>query len=353
MNDRNRMNDPAALGRFIADLPKAEIHVHLEGAIRPATLLKLARRHGVSLPSSTAEGLQSFFRFRNFDAFLKVYLMCSSCLREPEDFQLVVDDFLGEQERQNVLYTEAYFTVSTHIANGVNAGEVADAMLETIRENRRRRGVTLRLVPDIVRNVAPERADQTLEWALQHREELVAALGIAGKETSPPEPFREHFREAERQGLRRVAHAGEQTNAEDVWRVLEVCRPLRVGHGIRSVDDPQLVAELVKRSVPLEICASSNVCLGYAETLEKHPVRDLHARGVPFSVNSDDPAFFDTTLNREYREVARLLDLTPGEVIGLSRSALAHAFVEGDERRRLEREFDERAQGALEMLRSG
>ena len=332
------MRDSADIERFVELLPKVELHVHLEGAIRPRTLLRLARRHSITLPAATEEELRRFFEFSDFDHFLEVYLLCSACLREPEDFQLIVDDFLAEQARQNVCYTEAYFTISTHIANGVNAGEVADAMRQSIQAGERRHGTQLRLIPDIVRNVPVERADQTLEWALSNRDSLVAALGIAGKESSPCEPFREHFREAERAGLPRVAHAGEQTNADDVWRVLEVCRPQRIGHGIRAVDDPLLIAELKRRGVPLEISQSSNVCLGYAASLDSHPLRQLHDAGVAFSIASDDPALFDTSLNREYRLTARLLELSAAELAELALSAISHAFLGERDRARLERE---------------
>jgi adenosine deaminase len=341
------MTERAFLERFIARIPKAEIHVHLEGAIQPRTLLRLARRRGVSLPADDEEGLSRFFRFHDFDHFVEVYLLCSSCLRDPEDFQLVVEDFLSEQERQNVLYTEAYLTISTHIANGVNAGEVADALRETISAAESRRGVRLRLIPDIVRNAPIDRADQTLEWALDHRDDLVAALGIAGKETSPCEPFREHFLEAERMGLARVAHAGEQTRAEDVWRVLEACRPQRIGHGIRAADDGELLAELRRRCIPLEVSQSSNVCLGTTESHAEHPLPKLHESGVAFSINTDDPALFDTCLNREYRLAAELLDLSPREIGDLSLAALSHSFLPGAEKDRLETEFSRQIDFAL------
>ena len=344
------MTEGVSLDRFIGRIPKVELHVHLEGAIQPRTLLTLARRRGVSLPADDEDGLKRFFQFRDFDHFLEVYLLCSACLRHPEDFQLMVDDFLSEQEHQNVVYTEAYLTISTHIANGVNAGEVAEALRETIVAAERQRGVRLRLIPDIVRNVPFDRADQTLEWALEHRGDLVAALGIAGKESSPCEPFRSHFEEAERLGLARAAHAGEQSDAEDVWRVLEVCRPQRIGHGIRGAEDSRLLAELEQRSIPLELSLTSNVCLGNVESFEAHPLPTLHNEGVAFSINSDDPAFFDTTLNREYKLAAELLDLRPQGVADLAMAGLAQSFLPEEEKAELEIEFRGQIDRALEEI---
>jgi adenosine deaminase len=338
------------LERFVRRLPKVELHVHIEGAIRPETLLTLARRRDVDLPAASEEGLRRFFRFRDFEHFVEVYLLCSSCLREPEDFQLVVEDFLAAQERQRVLYTEAHLTISTHVANGVNADEVADALRETIGIWQKERGVHLRLIADIVRNAPYRRADQTLEWALDHREDLVVALGLGGIERYPCDPFREHFEEAERLGLNRVAHAGEQTTAADVSRVIGICKPQRVGHGIRAVDDAGVVATLVGLNLPLEICPTSNVQLGNCASLEDHPLVELHRSGVPLSINSDDPALFETSLEDEYLIAAELLDLDPAGLADLSLATLEQAFIPREEKPVWRERFVADVEGALAEL---
>jgi adenosine deaminase len=328
----------SSLDRFVERMPKAELHLHLEGAIRPATLLRLASRHRVDLPASTVEGVREWFRFADFAEFVDIYLACSACLRDPEDFQLAIDELLVELERQKVVYCEAHLTVGTHAANGVNVGELADAVAEAIEEGQRRRGVILRLITDIVRNV-PEQADLTLEWALAERERTVVALGLSGFESEPNEPFREHFAEAERRGLHRVAHAGEHTDAANVRAALDECRVERIGHGIRAVGDPALVEELRLQGVPLEVCPSSNVALGAVASLAEHPFERLAAAGVEVTVNTDDPAFFDVTLNEEYRRLQRTFGYSAERLAGFSLAALRHAFLEPGERRRLEEDF--------------
>ena len=184
-----------SLERFLLRLPKVELHVHLEGSMRPAVLLELARRNGIELPAQDEAGLKRWFRFTDFEHFVQVYLACSRALRSPEDFQLLALDFLTEQAYQNVVYTEVHFTISTHLANGVNGDEVLAALAEAIAEGERRHGVTLRLIPDIVRNVGVEPADRTLDWALAGwKRGVVAALGLSGSERLyPNEPFRDHF----------------------------------------------------------------------------------------------------------------------------------------------------------------
>lgn len=326
-----------SLSAFALGLPKVELHLHLEGSIQPETLLALARRRRVSLPAESVEGVRRWFRFRDFREFVEIYLACSRCLRDPEDFQLLVKDLAREQARQNVLYSEVHFTVGTHLMNGVSGGEVREALWEAALAAEREHGVALRWIPDIVRNVPFKWADRTLDWALDGRLQGVVALGLSGYEEShPAEPFRAHFQEAQRQGLRRVAHAGEHAGPESVRSVLEICGAERIGHGVRSVEDPELVAELAAAGIPLEICPSSNLRLGVVPDLASHPVDRLWRQGVEITVGSDDPPFFDTTLTREYELLAETFGYGPPELAALALSGIRHAFLSEEERSRLE-----------------
>lgn len=330
-----------SLDRFLLHLPKAELHVHLEGSMRPAVLLELARRNGIELPARDEAGLKRWFRFTDFEHFVQVYLACSRALRKPEDFQLLVLDFLAEQATQNVVYTEAHFTISTHLANGADGGEVLAALAEAIAEGERRYGVKLRLIPDIVRNVGVPAADQTLEWALAGRERgIIVALGLSGSEALyPNEPFRGHFEAARNAGLHRVAHAGEHGGPESIRSVLETCGAERIGHGVRAVDDASLVEELRASQIPLEICPTSNLCLGVAPDLASHPFDALYRAGLAVSVNSDDPAFFNTNLTREYLRLHQTFGYTPAQLAGLSLAAVRQSFLSEAEKTALEESF--------------
>ena len=330
--------DPA-LEAFIREMPKVELHVHLEGSIRPGTLLQLAKRHRVSLPADTVEGLREWFRFKDFKHFVEIYLTCSQSLRDPEDFQLVAREFLAEQAAQNIRYSEVHFTIATHLRNGVNGSEVAAALGETLAEEERRLGVTARWIPDIVRDVSRQWADHTLEWALDGRGQGVVALGLSGFEASSDEPFREHFRVARQEGLHRVAHAGEHEGPDSIRSALEVCEPERIGHGIRSVDDTELLARLAEHEIPLEICPTSNVQLGAVPDLESHPIETIRRAGVTVTVNSDDPPLFETTLTEEYRRLAETFGYGAAELAALSWAALRHAFLTEEERSVMEADF--------------
>ncbi len=330
-----------SLDRFLLHCPKVELHVHLEGAMRPSVLLELARRNGIELPARDEAGLKRWFRFTDFNHFVQIYLACSRALRKPEDFQLLVLDFLAEQATQNVLHTEAHFTIATHLANGGNGGEILAALTEAIAEGERRYGVTLRLIPDIVRNVGVGPANQTLEWALAGQDSgLVVALGLSGSEAQfPNEPFREHFVAAGRGGLHRVAHTGEHAGPESIRSVLEVCGAERIGHGVRAVDDPSLMAELRESQIPLEVNPTSNICLGVAPDLPSHPFDRLYRGGLALSVNSDDPAFFNTNLTREYLKLHQAFGYSPAELAGLSLAALRQSFLPDVEKSALDERF--------------
>lgn len=300
--------------------------------MRPAVLLALARRHGISLPANDEAGLREWFRFRDFEHFVQVYLTCSGALRDPEDFQLLALDFLSEQARQNVVYSEVHFTISTHLAAGRNGGEVLQALAEAVGEGEKRYGVTLRLIPDIVRNVGPGPAGLTLEWALAARDAgLAVALGLSGSEARfSSEPYREHFAAAEREGLHRVAHAGEHAGPEAIRSALDVCHAERIGHGVRAVEDPELVRELAERRIPLEVCPTSNLRLGVFPTLAEHTFDRLYRSGVPLSVNSDDPPFFGTDLTGEYLALHQTFGYSFAELAGFSLAALDQSFLSAE-----------------------
>ncbi|HEV7519377.1 MAG TPA: adenosine deaminase [Thermoanaerobaculia bacterium] len=329
-----------SLERFVLRMPKVELHVHLEGAMRPAVLLELARRNGIDLPARDEAGLKRWFRFRDFEQFVKIYLTCSSALRNPEDFELLALDFLAEQAYQKVVYSEVHFTIGTHVAAGRDGEAIRQALAAAMAEGERRYGVEMRLIPDIVRNVGPALADTTLEWALAGRESGVVALGLSGSEARfGNEPFARHFQAAEAAGLHRVAHAGEHAGPESIRSALELCHPERIGHGVRAVEDPGLVAELARRQMPLEVCPGSNVALGVYPTLAAHSFDRLRRAGVPLSVNTDDPAFFGTNLTREYLRLHATWGYGPAELAGFSLAALRQSFLPAERKAEMERDF--------------
>ncbi len=324
-----------SLESFLHAIPKAELHVHLEGAMRPRTLLALAKRRKVTLPADTEEGLRDWFRFRDFDHFVEIYVTCSKVLRDPEDFQLLVADFAEDQARENIRHSEVHFTIGTHWLNDVAVDEVLDAMDESVRAAERKEGARIRLIPDIVRDVGAKTADPTLDWALAAKKRgLAVALGLTGREwLYPSEPYGDHFAEAARHGLHCVAHAGEHAGPEAVYAVLDACRAERIGHGVRSIEDEGLLDRLVRDRTPLEICPTSNVCLGVVPDVASHPFDRFLVRGLALTVNSDDPALFGSNLSDEFRKLGEAFDYTPERLATLALAGFEHSFLPDEEKR--------------------
>lgn len=333
------------LDRLIDALPKAELHVHLEGSIEPELALRLAARHGIQLPGAHegtgVEGLRRAYRFTEFRDFLKVYVALSSTLQQAEDFAELVFGVAQNLLRQRVRWAEMTFTPMTHVSRGVDP----DAMLAGLAEGRQRAraelGVELRWVFDVVRSL-PEQADATLELALRGREDGVIAVGVGGPEGPPwtVAPLEAMFARAKHEGLKSVPHAGEQHGRESLRETLDRLAPDRIGHGVRCLEDLDMVAELVDRGLPLEVCPSSNVALGVVASLAEHPLPKMIAAGLAVSLGSDDPPLFGTTLVDEYRRCARAFAWGPDEVLTIAKAAVEHSFMDDDRKRALLAEQD-------------
>jgi adenosine deaminase len=297
-----------SLEPFIRKMPKAELHVHLEGAIRPATLLQLAQRNGVTLPAMTLEQLSAWYRFTDFAHFIDVYLTATSCIQTPDDIELIAREFLIDQAAQNIRYTEAHYTAFLHYRR---AGLDFRAQLAAL--NRARTwaeaniGVTIRFIIDIAREFVQSEEEMLLiaNWAIDGQSDGIVALGLGGPEANyPPELYRTAFDRARDAGLPCVPHAGETAGPASIWGALNALHADRICHGVRCMEDPALVDELRARQIPLDVCPTSNVCLGVATSLAEHPLPHMLEAGLYVTINSDDPPMFSTTLNDEYVQIA-------------------------------------------------
>lgn len=326
-----------SLTRLIRDMPKVELHVHLEGSIRPDTLLALAARHGQSLPATTVEGLREWFAFRDFDHFLEVYVASASCLRTPEDIERITADFLAGQAAQNVLHSEVTYTPSTQL---MLAGIPLDEQLDAINRARSaawtKHGVSMTVTIDYPRNLDPDGFVPVARWAADNIGRGVSALGLGGPEAGhPPELFREAFAIAREAGLPGVPHAGETAGPESIRGALRHLYAVRIGHGVRCLEDPMLVDELRERQVPLEVCPTSNVCLGVVPAFEAHPLPRLMDEGLYVTLNSDDPPMFGTTLTDEYLKAALAFGLDRPQIESLVLNAARATLLPPTEREQL------------------
>lgn len=329
--------------QFIRRMPKVELHVHLEGAIQPATLLQLARRNGVALPAGDVAGLQRWYQFTDFKHFIEIYLTISACLCTPEDIELIARDFLRNQVAQNIRYSEVTFTPYTHFSTNrrIPFDEQFAALTRARAWAARELDVHCGWVFDLARNVRPVAHALTVaEWAISGRKQGVVAFGLGGLEAGhPPELFQEAFALARAAGLASVPHAGEIAGAESIWGALEVLHAQRLGHGVRCLEDARLVEHLRTKQIPLEVCPTSNVCLKVAPSLAAHPLPRLLAEGLYVTLNSDDPPMFNTTLTDEYQRVAETFGFDAQQIETLALNAVRASLLPEAERQQLEQEF--------------
>lgn len=328
---------------FIRQMPKVELHVHLEGSIQPATLLELARRNGVTLPADDVSGLQRWYQFTNFKHFIEIYLTISSCICTPADIELIARDFLRGQAEQNIRYSEVTFTPYTHFSMNrcIPFDEQFDALTRAREWAARELDTHCGWVFDVARNVRPiEHAQTVAEWAVQGKDKGVVAFGLGGLEAgNPPELFAESFAYARAKGLASVPHAGEVAGAESIWGALNVLQAQRIGHGVRCLEDPALVEHLRVHQIPLEVCPTSNVCLGVAPSFNEHPLPRLLAEGLYVTLNSDDPPMFNTSLTTEYEKAAEAFGLGEEALMKLSLNALRASLLPAEQKQQMEEEF--------------
>lgn len=330
---------------FVRHMPKAELHVHLEGTMQPETLLALAQQHGIALPASDVDGLRRWYTFRDFDHFIEIYMTICACLRRPQDFERITYEYGRSMAEQNIRYAEVTFSPGSHILrpDGLDWPTLLSAVNAGRQRARDDFGVEMRWIPDIVR-CNPETALTVAEWLAsdESRAGGVVAIGLGGPEVGwPPELFAESFAYARRHGLHSNPHAGETVGPESVWGALRALGAERLGHGVRAIDDQALVAHLVAEQTPLEVCPTSNICLGVYPSYAAHPLKALVEMGLRVTLNSDDPALFNTALVDEYAHAVEDCGLTLAQLEGVGLNAVRAAYLPAAQKNALLGEFED------------
>jgi adenosine deaminase len=311
--------------RDLRALPKAELHVHLEGSIRIATIRELADRAGTAPPHGLAGDA---WRFDGFMDFISNYAETCALLTTLEDFRRVAEEFCADLAAAGVPYAEAVFSPANHAARLGDWFGPIEAVLDGLDAGGRRHGVLVQLTPDLVRDFGMEEAERTLEVATKFAGRGVVALNAAGSERAAVAAFAPIFVRARDAGLRSVPHAGEWAGPENVWQTLEHYAPDRIGHGVRSIEDPRLVDELAVREIPLEISPLSNVATGVYPSLAEHPFERFRAAGVVVTLNSDDPSMFGGWVDDVYVAAREAWRFTDDELAALSATAVDASFAD-------------------------
>jgi adenosine deaminase len=329
------------LGRVAADrlpallkaMPKAELHIHIEGSLEPELIFALARRNGVSLAYPTVEALRAAYAFTDLQSFLDIYYAGASVLLHEEDFYDMAMAYFARAAADNVVHAELFFDPQTHTDRGVPFVYVIDGLSRACAQAGKLYGLDASLILCFLRHLSEDAALATLEEALPHRDKFIGVGLDSGERGNPPEKFARVFARSGELGLHRVAHAGEEGPAAYIEAALDVLRAERIDHGVRCLEDPSLVARLAREGVPLTVCPLSNVKLCVFPDLAHHPLKTLLDQGICATVNSDDPAYFGGYIDRNFQAAFDALPLGAADAYALARNSFEASFASDEKKR--------------------
>ncbi|HXQ40333.1 MAG TPA: adenosine deaminase [Candidatus Udaeobacter sp.] len=325
---------------LIERLPKAELHLHIEGTLEPALMFDLAARNGVALPYDSVEALRRAYSFSRLQDFLDLYYQGMSVLQNEADFHDLAAAYLVRVRSHGLRYAEIFFDPQAHTSRGIAFRTVLDGLDRAIEEARRAYGLEVKLIMCFLRHLDEDDALRTLDLALPYKDRILG-VGLDSSELGhPPAKFTRVFRRARDEGFRLTAHAGEEGPPEFVWQALDILGVERIDHGIRAMEDDQLVQRLARDQVALTVCPLSNLKLRVVQDLSRHPLKHMLDRGLLVTINSDDPAYFGGYLNENYAATAGALALRPDELRQLARNGFVASFQAPQEKSRLLAAFD-------------
>jgi aminodeoxyfutalosine deaminase len=321
---------PSQPSSFILSLPKAELHLHLEGSIEPPTLLELRQRHGMD-GASLAE-VEQLYNYKDFAGFLSAFKDVTGHLRTPEDYELITYRLMERLKSQNILHAEVFVSVGVCLWRKQDFPAIFEGLERGRERGEKDFGISLLWIFDAVRQFGAEKAQSVMDLAIQFRDRNVVAFGIGGDErTGPTEWFAGVYARGAEAGLHLTAHAGESAGSESIWGALNL-KAERVGHGLTAGQDPELMEELAERQVPIEICVTSNLRTGCCAELAQHPVRRYFDQGLMLTLNSDDPAMFRTSLVEEYALVQEAFGFTDEHLREVARNSFEASFLSAEKK---------------------
>ncbi len=319
-----------SIEEFIKAIPKAELHVHIEGTFEPELMFKIAGRNKIHIKYQSVEELKKAYEFSNLQHFLDIYYYGANVLITEKDFYDLTMAYLEKAHLQNVLHTEIFFDPQTHTGRGIEFAKVISGINRALIDAEKNWGITSKIIMCFLRHLTEEEAVKTYEEALGYRE-MITGVGLDSSETGhPPTKFQRIFERALNEGFKTVAHAGEEGPAEYVWEALDLLKASRIDHGINSMNDEKLVQELVKRKIPLTVCPLSNLKLKVVDKLENHPLKRMLENGIVATVNSDDPAYFGGYVNENFLAVAKALKLSKKEIFQLAKNSFQASFLDNE-----------------------
>ncbi len=320
---------------LINNIPKAELHLHIEGTFEPELMFAIARRNKIEIKYKTVEELRSAYNFHNLQEFLDIYYAGASVLTLEQDFFDLTWAYLEKCHEQNIIHTEIFFDPQTHTDRGVAFDTVINGIYHALQDGQTKFGINSKLIMCFLRHLDEKSAFETLQAALPHKNKIVA-VGLDSSEVgNPPSKFAKVFAQARKDGFLTVAHAGEEGPAQYIWEAIDLLGVSRIDHGNHTIDDEQLLEKIVNAQIPLTMCPLSNYKLQVAPDLTKHPLKIMLKQGVLVTINSDDPAYFGGYLNENYHALAEALDLSNEQIITLAKNSFRASFLDEKDKEKM------------------
>lgn len=320
---------------FISQLPKAELHLHIEGTLEPQLALQLAEKNKLTFPYQSVEQMQAAFEFTDLQSFLDLYYASISVVKTEEDFYELTLAYLKKAASQNVRHTEIFFDPQSHTDRGISFETVLKGITSALKQGQAEFGISSHLILSFLRHLSAESAMETLQQALPFREQLIG-VGLDSSELGhPPSKFEAVFKAARQHGFRVVCHAGEEGPPEYITEALDLLHAERIDHGVRCMEDAALVARLAEEKIPLTVCPLSNIRLCVFESMSQHPLKHMLDAGLMVTVNSDDPPYFGGYVNENYSAVQQALGLSQDDLRTLAQNSIEASFLSDEEKRQL------------------
>jgi adenosine deaminase len=334
------MTGDKVVDKLIQDIPKAELHIHIEGSLEPELMFMLAERNKVELPYQSVEEIRQAYQFENLQSFLDLYYAGANVLQTEQDFYDLTWAYLQRAAKDNVRHTEIFFDPQSHTDRGIAFETVYQGIYQALQDAKTRLGISSQIILCFLRHLSAEAAMATLEQALPYKD-AIPAVGLDSSELGhPPSKFKEVFDRARAEGFRTVAHAGEEGPAEYIWEAIELLHVSRIDHGVRCIDDPKLVEYLIEHQIPLTVCPLSNIKLCVFDMMEHHNIKQLLDMGLCVTVNSDDPSYFGGYVADNFQAIQSALHLSEQDIYQLVKNSFQATFLSSDEKQNLVKELD-------------
>jgi adenine deaminase len=328
------MGNVLTIEQYIQQIPKAELHLHIEGTLEPELMFKLAQRNNIKLPYASIAEVQQAYNFHNLQSFLNIYYAGMQVLVHEQDFYDLTWAYLQRAQQQNIRHCEIFFDPQPHTKRGILFKTIVTGIHQALVDAEKKLNITSKLIMCFLRNLSAEEAMQTLEQALPFKKWIVAVGLDSGEIGNPPEKFKAVFDKAREHGFLTVAHAGEEGPVDYIWQALNLLKVKRIDHGVRCLEDEELVKKLVKEQIPLTVCPLSNVKLRVFKTMEQHPLKKMLEHGLCALVNSDDPAYLGGGVVDNFLAAQKVLNLTKQDIYQLVKNSFIAAFLNDKEKQK-------------------